>query len=266
MKFLCCSVFIATSFLLARPIHAQIPSSGSDSSRSAAFDRLDRTSRMLLSTLRCARGAALARERGAFGPLDSLGRRGQCLRKDGRTFGMFFTPDSSYSKALNVRVVDLANSMRYAGPVDTTAILAEARAGREAVEKGFSTYQRENRQFMPITVRTDGDSIEVWLVPLGVIMGPLSKAVGGERAFIYSPDGRTLAREIDAFKQYRAITIPDSGQVTVFSQEDNLPLVSELIVINAAHDLGREAQVITKAFSSVLPRSEPAFWLQLKRR
>jgi hypothetical protein len=251
----------------ALPIRAQTPVSSSDSARAATFDRLDRTSRMLIATVSCARGSARARADGLFGPLDSVGRRGQCLRKDGRAFGVFFTPDSTFSKASRLRVVDIAKGARYLEPVDTIAILAEARAASEGVLKGFPSFQREQRQFAPFSMRSDGDSIEVWLVPLGVLIGRTPSIVGGERGFIYSPDGRTLAREIDAFDRYRTVAIPDSGRVEIRSREDDLPLVSELIATNLLYEMGREVQLVTNAFAAQLvgPKSA-AIWIQIRRR
>jgi hypothetical protein len=266
VKVLCWSLATAGPLLCARPIDAQTQASLSDSSRAGAFDRLDRTARMLIATVNCARGSAQARAAGLFGPPDSLGRRGQCLRMDGRVFGVFFTPDSTFTKAVQLRVLDIAKGVRYLGPVDTTAILAEARAAQEAVLKGFPSFQREQRQFAPFSMRTDGDTIQVWLLPVGLLMGRTPSTVGGERGFIYSPDGRTLAREIDAFDRYRTVQIPDSGRVEIRSREENLPLVSELIATNLLHDQGREVQLITNAFAAQLvgPKSAP-IWIQIRR-
>lgn len=267
VKLLCCSLAIAGPLLFAQPMHAQTQASLSDSTRAAAFDRLDRTSTMLISTVSCARRAAKARADGLFGPPDSLGRRGQCFRKDGRAFGVFFTPDSAFIKAQQLRVVDIENMVRYLGPVDTTAILAEARAAREAVLKGFPSFQREKRQFAPFSMRSDGDSIEVWLLPLGLLMGRIPSTVGGERAFIYSPDGRTLVREIDAFARHRTVAIPDSGRVEILSGEDDLPLVSELIATNLLHSQGREVRLVTNAFAAQLVGPDSAsIWVQIRRR
>jgi hypothetical protein len=222
---------------------------------------------MLIATVGCARRSAEARTNGLFGPPDSLGRRGQCLRKDGHAYGVFFTPDSTYTKALNLRVLDLANGVRYLGAVDTTAILAETRVTGEALLKGFPSFQREARQFVPLSMRTDGDSIEVWLLPVGILMGRSPSTVGGERAFIYSPDGRTLARAIDASDRYRSLAIPDSGNVEILSQEEDLPLVSELIVTNILHDRGRAVQLVTKMFGAqLIGTGSNSTWVQMRRR
>ncbi len=246
-------------------MHAQTQTPA-DSVRAIAFDRIDRTSRALLSTVWCGRNAASLRGSGALGPPDSVGRTGICLRQNGRALAAYFTPDSTYTKALNLRVVDIADSAWYRGAVDTSAILTQARAANDAVRIGFASFQRENRSFTPVSIRTDGDSIEVWLLPLGLFSQPAPTAAGGERGYIYSPDGATLVREIDAFYGHRPLIVPDTGLVEIVSKESDLPLVSELIAANRFHASGREVRVITAAFISQLVRGPPEVWLQLKRR
>jgi hypothetical protein len=190
------SVIFAAAFLCAAQVHGQARASVPDSVRAAAFDRLDRTSQKLLWTVGCAQNSGRSRAMGLFGPADSVGRTGQCFRRDGRMFGVFFDPDSTFTKVHRLRVLDFSTNVRYLGPVDTTAILAEARAEDDAERKGMPSFERAQRPFAPLSMRSDGDSIEVWLLPSGVLMGRTPSAVGGERGFIYSPDGRTLAREV----------------------------------------------------------------------
>jgi hypothetical protein len=237
-----------------------------DSVRALAFDRLDRMSRTLLSTVWCAQRSGYLRGVGVLGNADSVGRTGLCLRKDGRALAAYFTSDSTYSKAVDLRVLDVADSAWYRGPVDTAAILSQARAANEAVRKGFPSYQQRRRAFSPVSIRSDGDTIEVWLLPLGHFVQPAPTAVGGERGYIYSPDGRTLVREIDAFDRHRALAVPDTGLVEIVSMEDDLPLVSELMATNRMHGKGREVRIVTDAFMSQLVRGPPELWVQLKRR
>lgn len=253
--------------LVTLPTVGHTQGSLSESARAAAFDRLDRTSRQLIATVGCARQAAMARAAGLLGPPDSVGRTGLCVRIDQRRLGVFLTPDSALTKALDVRVVDLAKGTRYTGALDTAAVLAQARAAREAVRKGYPLFEREKRQFAPLSIRSDGDSIEVWLLPLGLFIGRTISTLGGERGFVYSPDGRTLVREIDASDRFRSPSIPDSGRVEIRSQEQDLPLLSELIATNLLYNDGREVQLITDTFASQLvgPRAAP-LWLQLRRR
>jgi hypothetical protein len=180
---------------------------------------------------------------------------------------LFFDPDSTFTKAGNLRVIDIGTRLAYSGPIDTSAILAESRAENDAESRGLPSYQRERRPVAPLSMRSDGDSIEVWLVPAGVLMGRTPSTVGGERGFIYSPDGRTLAREVDAFDRFRSISIPDTGAVAIMSQEDDLPLVSELIVTNDLFNRGRQVQIVMKAYASrLVGRGSNAVWVQLPRR
>jgi hypothetical protein len=258
---------LAIVFLCATQVYGQLPARQSDSLRAAAFDRLDRTSRTLLWTIGCAQEIGAARRKGVFGPVDSAGRLGQCFRQEGRTFGAFFNADSTFTKADHLRVLEVASGALYMGRVDTAAMLAQARAQDDAERRGFASFERERRRFAPLSMRSDGDSIEVWLIPYGALMVRAPSTVGGERGYIYSPDGRTLAREVDAFDRYRAISIPDSGRVEILSREENLPLVSELIVTNDLHDNGREVQVVTREYTSQLVgRGSAAVWIQLRRR
>jgi hypothetical protein len=261
------SVLTACVILCAPVVGAQTQASESDSTRAIAFDRLDRTSRALIATIDCARASARARAEGRFGPADSVGRWGQCLYQQGRAFGVFFEPDSGLTAAKNLRAFDFANRVRYIGQVDTAAVLAEARASRDAVQKGMPAFVRVKRQFLPLSMRSDGDSIEVWLLPAALVMSRTSPSLGGEKGFVYSPDGRTLAREIDAFDRFRIVALPDTGRIEIRSSEDNLPLVSELIATNLLYDQGREVQLMTNSFISQLagPKESPA-WIQIHRR
>jgi hypothetical protein len=251
--------------LCGERIHAQTQTPA-DSIRALAFDRLDRTSRTLLSTVSCASRAGHLRGVGVLGRADSVGRTGLCLRKDGRALAAYFTPDSAYSRAIDLRVLDIADSAWYRGLVDTTAIVAQARVANDAVRRGFPFFQQRRRAFTPVAIRTDADTIEVWLLPLDLFAQPAPTAAGGERAYIYSPDGRILVREVDAFDAHRFIAVPDTGLVEIISTENTLPLVSELLAANRMHSVGREVRIVTDAFISQLVRGPPEVWVHLKRR
>jgi hypothetical protein len=262
------STLPAFGFLFtAGPILAQPGRGATDSTRAVAFDRLDRTARALTATARCARAVSEAFGRGIFGSPDSVGRTGQCFSKDGRAFGAFLDADSTYEHALRLSVVDLARDARYLEPVDTAAMLAQAMASRAATRKGFFAFARAKRRAIPLSLRSEGDTIEVWLLPADLLSGKMPAGVGGERGFIYSPDGRSLAREIDAFDRYRTLAISDSGAVEIQSQEDDLPLVSELIAADRIHFQGRKVRILTKSFDSRLTGPpESAIWIHVRRR
>lgn len=257
---------VSVPALRSRELHCNV-TGGLDSGHAAAFDRLDRAARTLIWTVQCAQRSAYARSSGRFGTSDSLGQRGACLRQDGRLLGVSFTPDSTFSSATPFRVVDLAEGARYLGAVDTAAVLNEARATSHAIRIGYEAFEKADRPFAPLSFRSDGDSIQVWLVPAELFMSQAPSAIGGERGFVYGPDGRTLAREIDAFERHRAIAIPTTGRVEIASGEGDLPLMSEMILVSLLHRRGRDVQLVTKAFVSQLVGDEPnAMWVHMPRR
>jgi hypothetical protein len=232
----------------------------------ARFDQADRRARALLRTMRCAQGVGMARARGEFGPVDSLGRIGQCITVEGRAVGVFFDADSPYVSVKRFSAVDLGTHARRTAPLDTSRVLAVARAEQAAYSHGANTpFETEQRPFAPLAFRFDGDSIEVWLIPASLVMGP-PFTVGGERGYLFTPDGRTLVRETDAFGDYRPIVLPDTGTVTIASRGTVFPSLSEMVLANALNAAGRPVAIQWAAGTSVLAgRGDRATWMHLSR-
>jgi hypothetical protein len=233
----------------------------------AAFDRADRRARELLRTIRCAQGVSMARARGEFGPPDSLGRNGQCTEVDGRAIGVFFDADSPYVSVRRFAAVDLASHARRTTPLDTSRVLALVRAEQTVYARGAAdVFKREKRPFAPLAFRFDGDSIEVWLIPVSLVRGP-AFTLGGERGFLFTPDGRTLVRESDATADYRPFVIPDTGTVHIVSRSatpTTLPSLSEMVLANRLNYAGRDVAIRWGGITSVLTgRGERAVWAQL---
>jgi hypothetical protein len=100
------------------------------------------------------------------------------------------------------------------------------RAEQSAYAHGAAeAFQKENRPFAPLAFRFDGDSIEVWLIPASLVMGP-PFTIGGERGYLFTPDGLTLVRTIDAFGDYRPIVVSDTGVVNIASRGTTVPSLS----------------------------------------
>jgi hypothetical protein len=136
-----------------------------------------------------------------------------------------------------------------------------------ALQKGFPSFRTAQRQFTPLSFRFDGDSIQVWLIAAGSVMGRDTVTLGGERGYVYSPDGHTLVREVDAFDRFRRIAVPDTGTIYLHSLEDDLPLMSEMLVANSLHRGGRDVQIVTSKYASQLTGPEPnSVWLQVQKR
>jgi hypothetical protein len=233
----------------------------------ASFDQADRRARTLLSTIRCAQSAGSARAQGEFGPVDALGGIGQCITIDGRTLGVFFDADSPYVAVKRFSAVDLGTHMRRTAPLDTSRVLAVVRAEQAAYWHGANTpFEKEDRPFAPVAFRFDGDSIEVWLIPASLVMGP-PFTVGGERGYLFTPDGRTLVRTTDAFGDYRPIAIPDTGAVNIASRGTTVPSLSELVLANGLTGAGRSVAIQWAGITSVLAgQGGQAVWMHLTRK
>ena len=231
-----------------------------------AFDRQDRRARALIRQVRCAQHVAGLRQRGVFGPVDSLGGSGQCTVVDGKFVGIFLEPDSQVVRATRFSAVDLATSTRRTAPIDTAAVLAVLRASWNAQERGAPEFEKENRQYTPMPFRFDGDSIEVWLFPVAVITGqPLT--VGGERGYVYSPDGHTLARTIDASATWRTFALADTGVARIPSDQARTPLLSELVIANVLHGAGHRVLIeMREASAALVGEGESSVWMHVNAK
>ncbi|HEY4101761.1 MAG TPA: hypothetical protein VGM20_12885 [Gemmatimonadales bacterium] len=236
------------------------------SDTNAAFDRADREAQTFVSTMRCAEQGAKARKAGLFGPADSLGAIGECLFKGGHRIAIFMDVDSQFTRVTHLAAVDLTSNTRVAPPPDTSALVSLARAELPAELRGMGAFEAANRQFAPLSFRSGGDTIEVWLVPISVITGsPFS--VGGEWGFVYSPDGRTLVREVNRTSEFRSIAVADTGIVRITSRQTVVPTLSELVVPNLLNGIGRDVSIELGLRTSLLTgRGSQAMWIQLQHK
>ncbi|MDQ6717860.1 MAG: hypothetical protein M3Z17_05880 [Gemmatimonadota bacterium] len=215
-----------------------------------------------MSLLRCARQVALARRDGAFGPVDSLGHAHHCLRGNGRWVGVFADIDTSFVAARNVVAVDLGSRARFTQPLDTGQLIALELAEWTAQRHGAAEYRSAQRMYTPVTLRFEADSIEAWLIPASLIMGE-TRTVGGERGYVFTPDGKQVVREMDSFADYRPIMLADTGQVRIVSSQETVPTISELVLANVMHDNGRSVAIVTHSLTSILVPSGDDVWIHL---
>jgi hypothetical protein len=236
-----------------------------DAAQARDFDRADRRARSLIGTVRCAGSVSSARSQGLFGPIESLGSMGQCVMVDGRYVGVFAEVDTAFVRPTRFAAVDLATRTRRTAPLDTAAVLALGRAELAAQQRGAGAFAKANRQYAPLAFRVDGDSIEVWLFPVAILTGD-PPSVGGERGYVFSPDGRTVAREVNAFDDFRALALPDTGTVRIASRELAVPSLSELVLTNLLNDAGRQVSIETQRETATLVgRGGQAMWLRAPR-
>lgn len=257
-------VLLATGLVSAA---AQTPPG--DSARAVfgdEFDAMDRRAREVVQMVRCAGLVASMRVAGTFGPTDSLGSAGHCIAAQGRGIGVFLEPDSGYTRVIRFAAVDLVTEERVLAPLDTAALLAQTRASRDAVRRGYPAYEAAERPFGPVTIRTAGDTIEVWLIPLEVLGGDDSFAVGGEHGYIYSPDGARLVREVDAFEQYRLVALSDTAEIVIQSGEPEVPLLSEMLFANLLAEADQVVTIETRRYRSILVGSgAQGIWMHVRR-
>ena len=228
-----------------------------------AFDRMDRLSRAVIGQIRCGQHLGTLRRNGELGPIDSLGHRGQCKVVDGKYVGLFFDSDTSFARVTRFSAIDFATSTPRTAPLDTASILAVERASRTAQIRGESSYYDAKRQYTPVALQFDGDTIEVWLIPATALYGTGS---GGERGYEFSPDGRTLLRELDSFDALETVTIPETGTVRIASRQAELPLLTELMLANALHEKGRAIEIAMKSETVALDSAENAPWVHIANK
>lgn len=227
--------------------------------RAQLFDSADREAQSVAWVIECAQLSARARNRGAFGAVDSIGPYGLCVRVGPTRHGVFLGADSAFTRATNVRVVNLGTMARSTLALDTVALLVELRAKRAAMRLGAPKFVAERRQFAPFSYRFEDGRVHVWLLPVSVFDG---EALGGERWWTFASDGATVVEAHDAAAQWRSFTLPTTREVTITSTEPDIPLVTEFLVANLLARSGRVPTIVTGTYVSTLTGDA---WMQVRR-
>lgn len=227
--------------------------------RAQLFDSADQEAQSVAWVIECAQMSARARNRGAFGAVDSVGPYGLCVRVGPTRHGVFIDADSALTRATKVRVVNLGTMARSTVALDTVALLVELRAKRAAMQLGAPKFVAERRQFAPFSYRFEDGRVHVWLLPVSVFNG---EALGGERWWTFAPDGATVLEAHDAGAQWRAVTLPETREVRITSTEPDIPLLSEFLVANLLARSGRVPTIVTGTYASTLTGDA---WVQVKQ-
>lgn len=259
------SLLLATT-LLAGSAGSALAQADTEARFLAAFDLADRRAREVVQAIRCEGLLTSMRVAGMFGPADSLGSVGFCSSAGGRAIGVVLQPNDEATRAERFTAVDLVSEERVRAAVDTASFLARAYATRDAIRRAADAFVAAQRPFGPVTILAPGDSIEVWILPLAVLGGADEVAVGGERGFIYSPDGRTLVREMDAFDRYRVLALSDTVEIVIESADPETPLLTELLFASLLAEVDEVVTIHTRSHRSILVGSgAESLWMHVRR-
>jgi hypothetical protein len=240
----------AAAALLAAPLTARAqPQPAPRSDHAQRFDAADREAQAVAWVIECAQMTARARNRGAFGAVDSIGPYGLCVQVGTTRHGVFFNADSALTRATNVRLVSFATMARSTAAIDTAALLVEVKAKRAATRLDAPKFASERRPFAPFSYRFEDGRVHAWLLPISVFDG---EALGGERWWTFADDGVSVLESNDAGPLWRAFAIPATREVTIASAAPDIPLLSELLIANLLARSGRVPTITTGSFASTL--------------
>ncbi len=180
---------------------------------------------------------------------------------NGQSIGVFLDVDSA-GHSHRLSAVNVGDGTRYTAALDTAGLIARTIAAEDAVTRGHDQYEKANRAYAPLQIWPTGDSLQVWLLPVGVFSG---KQLGGERGYLYTRDGRRVVEEIVAFDKFRTLRLPDTGSVILVSTELELPLFSEMVLANLINGIGRSVTINTTRYSSTLTGRGVSFWVHVSR-
>lgn len=253
-------------FFLMAAVSRVSPAQAPTAAWSKAFDEADRESRHMLAALECVAGIGGAVRRGLFGPTAATANNAVCVETRDGNLAVLLTVDSLFKAPSEFVAVNLAAQSPVRSAVDTAAILAVARAEAIAGQRGGADYEKRRLQVAEISYRVANDSLQVWLLPATAVQGP-PFSVGGERGYLFSPDGKTVFREIDRLSDYRLLTLADTGTLTIRSSGDSLPLLSEMLLANLLNKLGRSVTIeLPPLTATLVGRGASAVWVHQARK
>ena len=225
-----------------------------DPAFNADFDVADRRAQTLAWTVECYSrfGLLLQSYRIASNPTrESLGPANVCFTDGGRRVLANLSVDAAARRLTKLLVVDLGTGAAVTTPLDTARLVNEAIAEEAAVARNVGMPDSVSAGYMPFSMRFDGDTIEVWMVKRDVFDFRQLR-VGGELGYIFSPDGRTLVREVGTVQSYRQLGGPASQSTTIESREARIPSLSELLVANMLASRGAQVTIQTASRASTL--------------
>lgn len=232
----------------------------------AEFDRADRRAQTLAWTIECYSQFGVLVQRGAIASIPStasVGGTTVCFREGNRRAAANFTLRPDATGFAQFVAVHLASGEALTTPLDTTRLRDEGFALRSAIRRNVAMPDSISREYLPISMRTTADSIEIWMLRSRMFQG-LEFSVGGELGYVFSPDGRALVREIGSTGTYRTLDIEPGRPVMITSVETRMPTTSELLLANLLAARGAPVSVQTATLRSTL-MTGATMWVHVKR-
>jgi hypothetical protein len=220
----------------------------------AEFDLADQRAQTLAWTLECYNQFGLLVQRGAIASIrstTSVGNSTVCFSAGNRRAVANFTLRPDSTRFAQFVAVDLASGDALTMPLDTMRLRDEGIALLSAIGRNMAMPDSVSQEYLPVSMRTTADSIEIWLLRARMFQG-LGFSVGGELGYVFSPDGRALVREIGTTSTYRTLGIEPGRPVVITSVETRLPTTSELLLANLLATRGAPVSLQTATRKSTL--------------
>jgi hypothetical protein len=213
-----------------------------------------------LQYMRCMNTTVVAGQRGVLGVIPDKAIL-VCMKEKDEWRGVFGLLDAERKEFRVIAQFALrGDGARTNEPLDTAKAAAVARGmlrGFDAPTRGAPKYS-----FTPIPLQL-GTFVEVWFLPVQNNASIIY--VGGDSLIQMTADGRREQGHFSKSPPVRELPMPSGAKFVIDSNEEEVPLVSELVAARLALLRVPEVRVRTKKFESVLSNATRK-WAHTPRR
>jgi hypothetical protein len=224
-----------------------------------AFAAADLRARAIAFYQQCVPTVARLRAAARFGAAAGAPRVIFCARDaEGVPIGGVFDVDSAFKTPRRLAAVRLdGDRPKYAGVLDTAAIVAHAKLARDVNKVVTPVWAKLKRPFTVIPVTVADGAHEAWVIPRATKAG--SMVIGGDAAYVAAAGATSVQQTVDRTKTWMQVALPARGMVNITSAEPSVAAVTDLASARYYTELGREVTVITTTATSTLaPGLDPA--------
>jgi hypothetical protein len=223
------------------------------------FQHRDQRATDVLQYMQCMNTTVAAEQQGILGNVPDNAVL-VCLREKNEWRGVFgVMRNDSTGFVVQAQFALRGNGVRTTDRVDTLRAGAIARA----LLRGLNTPVRgaPRNAFTPVPLHYDA-YMEIWFVP--VQNSATQLFVGGDSLIQLTVDGRREHGHFAKSPPVRGLPIPRGLTYLIQSNEDEIPLISELMVARMALTRVPEVRIRTKKYESVLSAKTPR-WVHTPR-